>query len=203
LKRRRQLGRPASQALDNRLIEAALGLVEETQSFDGLSVDAICRRAQSSKASFYRRWPDRETFILATMDRLRPAPLPQGETPSLRQDLISMLDSMFGADVRRTRIVHAALIAEGRRNRGLKDRYLAEIVQPRRDMLIDRLSTAVANGTLSQDSDIQLLYEMLTAPVLKLVLMADPDAPVPPGFIERLVDQALRGLIRPNPAKNT
>jgi AcrR family transcriptional regulator len=200
---KRPPGRPASQALEGRLLEAALSLVEETRSFDGLSVDAVCNRAGASKASFYRRWPDREAFILATLDRLRPPPLPKGETPSLRRDLISVLNSIFGTDVRRTRIVHAALIAEGRRNRDLKDRYLAEIVEPRRRALLHRLSSAVAGGSLAADTDVQSLYEMLTAPVLKLILMADPDEPVPPDFVERLVDQALRGLIPANPAKNT
>lgn len=179
--------------MDERLVEAALGLVEESYSFDRLSVDAVCRRARASKASFYRRWPDRESFILATLDRLRPAPLARGETGSLRDDLIAILRSMFGFDLRRTRIVNAALVAEGRRNPGLKQRYIAEIVQPRRRALTDRLDHAAAAGALPADTDVYALHELLTAPVLKQVMMADPDESVADDFIERLVDQALRG----------
>lgn len=195
MNKKRQPGRPASAELQERLFRAALDLVQKTRSLHDVSVDAICQRAGASKASFYRRWPDRDAFFLALIASMRMPPLPAGFSGSLAGDLVAILENMFGGDVRRTRIVHSALVAESRRNRDLIDRYLAHVVVPRRAALLNRLRRAVSDGDLPAVTDIDMLAEMLTAPVLKLLLLADPDLPIPDRFVERLVEEALRGRL--------
>jgi AcrR family transcriptional regulator len=192
---KRQPGRPVSADLQGRLFAAAGDLIEETGSLQEVSIDAICGRAGASKASFYRRWPDRDAFFLALIADLRMPPLADGVSPSLPADLADILQNMFGTDIRRTRIVHSALVAESRRNRDLIDRYLAHVVIPRRTALFERLRLGVAEGALPAATDIDMLAEMLTAPVLKLLLLADPDLPIPERFVERLVEEALRGRL--------
>lgn len=191
----RPRGRPVSASLDGRLFDAAAALLDERRSFDDLTIDALCRRAGASKASFYRRWPDRDAFVLAMMDSLRMPPLPQGSAGSLQDDLVAIIESMFGVDVRRTRIVHSALIAEGRKNAALIAGYMRRIVGPRRAALSARLKQAAAEGELRADTDIPILHEALTAPVLKLMLLQDPDTPIPRHFARRLVAQVLRGVL--------
>lgn len=189
-------GRPVSGELDGRLFEAATASIAETQSLHDLSVDALCRRAGASKASFYRRWPDRDAFLLALLASLRdPVPVSDG-AGSLRETLVAILDNMLGADTGRTRLVHAALVAEGRRNRALIDRYVAQVVLPRRTALAGRLKAALHAGDLPPVTDLDMLAEMLTAPVLKRMLLADPAEPVAGDFTARLVDQALRSATR-------
>jgi AcrR family transcriptional regulator len=190
---KRPRGRPFSETLDHDFIESAVALLMEKGSFDAVSIDAVCRRTGASKASFYRRWPDRNRFILAIMDSLRPSPMPAGTAGSLRDDLVAILDGWFGPDPLRTRIVHSALVAEGRKNRSLMELFFKDKVAPRRKALLDRLRRAVAEGELSGETDVTIFYEFLTAPVLKIMLLADPDQPVPHRFAERIVDQALRG----------
>jgi AcrR family transcriptional regulator len=189
---KRQRGRPASADLRQRLFDAASGLIEETGSLQAVSVDAICQAAGASKASFYRRWPDRNAFLLEMITSLRMPPLPDGFSPSLRSDLVDILENMFGTDIRRTRIVHSALVAESRSNPELIDAYFRQVVIPRRTALFDRLRLGVSEGTLPAETDIDMLAEILTAPVLKLLLLSDHDHPVPERFVERLVDQSLR-----------
>jgi AcrR family transcriptional regulator len=189
---KRQRGRPASADLRQRLFDAASGLIEETGSLQAVSVDAICQAAGASKASFYRRWPDRNAFLLEMITSLRMPPLPDGFSPSLRSDLVDILENMFGTDIRRTRIVHSALVAESRSNPELIDAYFRQVVIPRRTALFDRLRLGVSEGTLPAETDIDMLAEILTAPVLKLLLLSDPGLPVPDDFVERLVDQSLR-----------
>lgn len=191
----RRRGRPISASLDGRLFDAAAALLDERRSFEALTIDALCQRAGASKASFYRRWPDRDAFVLAMMDSLRMPPLPDGPGASLADDLVAILEGMFGVDVRRTRVVHSALIAEGRRNLPLIAAYMRRIVKPRRTALTARLRRAVEDGDLRTDTDIAILHEALTAPVLKIMLLQDPDTPIPRNFARRLVDQVLRGVV--------
>ena len=170
-----------------------MALLEERRSFDDVSIDAVCARAGASKASFYRRWPDRDRFVLAVLGSLRGQPLPAGHTPSLREDLVTILESMFGFDQRRTRIVHSALVAEGRRNRELMDMVFRELIAPRRRAVLERIRQGIRDGDLAADTDVTALYELLTAPILKVMMLSDPDQAPPHSLAARLVDQALRG----------
>lgn len=197
LKRR---GRPVEAGLDERLFAAAIGLVERGGSFGDVSVDAVCAAAGASKASFYRRWSDRDAFIVALMASLRKPRLPDLDG-SLEDDLVAMLDTMFGEDPRRTRAIHAALISEGRRNRRIIEAYLRDVVQPRREAVVARLQAGVEAGVLAADTDIAVLHELLTAPVLKYLMLHDPDVPVPDDFTSRLVHQALAGARPLAPAR--
>lgn len=190
---KRPRGRPVEAALATRLIAAAIGLIEQKRSFDAISVEAVCAAAGASKASFYRRWKDRDAFVVAMMDSLREPPLPAGPTASLEDDLVAMIEGMFGTDMRRTRIVHAALVMEGRKNRAMIGAYLRDVVRPRREAVTARLRKAAADGEIAADSDIAILHELLTSPVLKFMLLTDPDTPVPHDFVPRLVRQILRG----------
>ena len=190
---KRPRGRPFSDTLDQKFIESAIALLVEKGSFEAVSIDAVCRLTGASKASFYRRWPDRNHFILAIMESLRLAPPPRGRQGSLRDDLVTILQGWFGADPRRTRIVHSALVNEGRRNRELMVLFFRERVGPRRKALLERLRLGIAEGELDRDTDVTMFYELLTAPILKAILLAEPAQPVPHRLVERVVDQALRG----------
>ena len=192
---KRQRGRPFSEKLDHEFIESAIALLVEKGSLDAVSIDAVCVRTGASKASFYRRWPDRNRFIMAIMDSLRPAPLPASPSGSLRDDLIALLEGWFGFDPERTRTVSAALVAEGRRNRELMGMFFRERVAPRRKALLERLRKAMADGEIDRNTDITILYEIITAPVLKLMLLTGLEQAIPHRLAERLVDQALRGAL--------
>lgn len=195
MKGARPRGRPASQKLDKEFIEAAITLLKEKGSFDAVSVEAVSARAGASKVSFYRRWPDRDRFILAVIDSLREPPLPDGPSGSLRTDLIGVLEGMFGYDPQRTRLVHSALVAKSRKSPTFTHLLFRDIVAPRRKALLDRIRLGITQGELDPDVDVTALFELLTAPILKVMMISDPDQPIPHRFAERVVDQALRGAL--------
>jgi AcrR family transcriptional regulator len=192
---RRQRGRPVSEKLDRDFIEAAMGLLKENGSFEAVSIDAVSARAGASKASFYRRWPDRDRFILTVIESLRQPPLPNGPSASLRSDLIEVLDGMFGYDPERTRLVHAAVAARGRKNKTFRHLLFRDVVAPRRKALLDRIRLAIAEGDLDPGLDVTIFFELLTAPILKVMMLTDSDQPIPHRLAERVVDQALRGAL--------
>ena len=69
------LGRPRNHSIDDAVLTAAVELIGET-SYAELSVDAIARRAGTSKPAIYRRWPSKAHLV-------HEAVFPTGETTDI------------------------------------------------------------------------------------------------------------------------
>lgn len=65
----RRPGRPRSEHVEDAILDAVTGLLGEGVSYDGLSMEAIAARAGVGKAAIYRRWPNKESLVLATLER--------------------------------------------------------------------------------------------------------------------------------------
>jgi AcrR family transcriptional regulator len=58
----KELGRPRDQRIDNAVLTATVELLGET-GYSALSVDAIAKRAGTSKPAIYRRWPSKAHLV--------------------------------------------------------------------------------------------------------------------------------------------
>lgn len=106
---------------------------------------------------------------------------------------MAILATILSHDECRTRIVHAALIIEGRKYPALIESYGRRVAVPRPAALSNRLRLAVARGKLVRQTDFELLVGMLILPILRYTLAVPPDRPMPKTYIPGLVDPALRG----------
>ncbi|WP_423464414.1 TetR/AcrR family transcriptional regulator [Promicromonospora sp. MS192] len=76
-------------ALENAITEAAWDVLVE-QGYNGFTYEAVAARAGTSKPVLYRRWPQREDLLVATLARYwHPLDLP--DTGGLRQDALVFL----------------------------------------------------------------------------------------------------------------
>jgi AcrR family transcriptional regulator len=57
-----EIGRPRNPRIDSAVLEATVDLLGET-GYAALSVDAIARRAGTSKPAIYRRWPSKAHLV--------------------------------------------------------------------------------------------------------------------------------------------
>ena len=57
-----ELGRPRDKRIDSAVLRSTVELLAETGYAD-LSVDAIARRAGTSKPAIYRRWPSKAHLV--------------------------------------------------------------------------------------------------------------------------------------------
>jgi AcrR family transcriptional regulator len=185
----RRPGRPRSEQADQAIIEAALSLYAESGP-EGLCMEDVAARAGVGKATVYRRWPSKEDLLLAVISTLR-APLPEPAGRSVREDLVTLLGALRSdwADPRRAR-VFALLLGEGARYPGLMERYRDMVIRPRQEVIRGVLRRGAASGELRPDVDIDAALYMLTGAV---VSRGKYDA-IPPGYVERVVDELVRGL---------
>lgn len=197
----RRPGRRRDEALSEAILQATLELLRE-QGYDGLSIEAIARRAGVSRPTIYKRWRSVTDLALEAARRtpdLGPA-FPKGimevpDTGSLRDDLLTI--ALDGAELHRAQ--HA---------RGLLNGFLAGIVSEPTlgpiykegflDPDFERLQVifehARARGELRDDFDPAIGLEMLVGfGFYRSVITRDP---LDRDALERVVDVIVRGLAR-------
>ncbi len=135
-------------ALENAITDAAWDVLVE-HGYNGFTYEAVAARAGTSKPVLYRRWPQREDLLIATLTRYwRPLGIP--DTGSLRQDALTLLRTV-NAERGRTVILLRIHLADYFRETGtdfndLRSRLLPADRTPPFAQLVDR---AAARGELT------------------------------------------------------
>jgi len=114
---------------------------------------------------------------------------------STRDHITEYLDTM--ADLMRSDragLVFTSVMATATTNPELVHRYQQVAIEPRREQLRDILRHGMATGELRSDLDLELIVRMLASPIVQMAKTECLGEPLPEGFVERLVDAALRGI---------
>ncbi|MEE8738333.1 MAG: TetR/AcrR family transcriptional regulator [Bifidobacterium sp.] len=97
--------------LESALLDASW--LEMTQSgVSNLTMESVARRAHTGVAVLYRRWPNKESLVLATLRHYREAnPVSTPDTGTLRGDLIGALTSISTARAKVFALAGAAYLS--------------------------------------------------------------------------------------------
>ena len=152
----RPVGRPRDPHVDRAVREATGAMLAEI-GYDGVTIEAVAQTAGVSKNAIYRRWPDKVSMVLDTLEQLAPAKDHSVDTGDIRADMATMLRAMAealrGVDGR----LATALASDITRHPELAEAFRARLVEPRREELEARVRRAVEAGQLPPDSDVELL----------------------------------------------
>lgn len=187
----RRPGRPRSERAEQSIIEATIEALAE-RGIDGVHCEDVAARAGVGKATLYRRWGGKEDLLIAAFAAMKhPLPEPRGE--SVRADLIALL-AVIAADADDPRFAqqYALLHGAGERYPRLVARYREQVVEPRRELVRAVLRRGIETGELRADIDVEVAMLMLTGAVMARG-KHDP-TPAAPGFVDRAVDELLRGI---------
>lgn len=183
-------GRPRSESSSAAILSATIELVAEV-GIAGLTVDAVACRAGVGKATIYRRWDSKEALMLDAWKRcVRKPEVP--DTGNVRDDLreiFTVLDQTLpDADLQR---VFPQMIAAAKVNADVAGAYRTFIAERRRPMRTV-LERAVERGELSDDLELEVVQDLLVAPVLYRWLVSD--GPVDDHLITQVIDLVLAGV---------
>jgi AcrR family transcriptional regulator len=182
-------GGPARQA---ELLRAVLDVLRET-GYDRLTVDAVVARAHASKQTIYRRWPSKADLVVAAFaNAVAEAPAPR-DTGHFREDLLALLDSVV-KELADLGDVITGLMGELRRNSELAAAMRSGYIDGRRQAALDVFARARARGELTEDADIELLWQVAPSMIFFRMLIANE--PVNRDFTTRLVDEIVIPLSR-------
>lgn len=186
-------GRPRNQACTGEIMEATLRLVADV-GIAGLTMDAVARDAGVGKATIYRRWASKEALLLdAWMSCVRKSEAP--DTGTFRGDLEVVLGGfehpLTDQELQR---VFPQMIAAAKVNPEVADAY-REFIAQRREPLQVVLQRAVARGEIDPEADLQVVHDLLVAPLMYRWLVSD--APIDATVIDRIISVVTAGVAAP------
>ena len=186
-------GRPRSEAVERAILEGVMRLLEEGVPLAELSIERVARTAGVGKATIYRRWSGKEELFV---DVIRAAEPPDPELPgtSMRDDLVVLVETLRrrGLVSRSSAILHN-VYAQMKHSPRIWAAYHANVIVPRRELALEVLRRGQRDGELRPDIDLELANDMFVGTMLVRSVMR-PEADLPEGLSERIVDTVLEGL---------
>ncbi|MDX2851574.1 TetR/AcrR family transcriptional regulator [Actinacidiphila glaucinigra] len=186
-------GRPRSAAADTAIIEAVLSLLEEGATMAELSMERIARAAGVGKATVYRRWAGKNALMLDVMKSVDEQ-TPRLAGRSVRDDLVTCVEFIRRrALVKRSSALLRNVIAQAQNEPELWAAYHDTVIAARRAQVGEVLRRGVRSGELRADIDPELLGDLFLGPMLSRSMLR-PDAALPEGLSELIVDAVLQGV---------
>jgi AcrR family transcriptional regulator len=186
----RKRGRPRDDALDDRILEAAVRLMGE-RGYARMSIEAVAREAGTTKPSVYLRFGNKAGVATAALEYLRErSGVPQsGDT---RADLVLEL-GRFVRGVSRPfgMATLGTVLAEEHETPELLALFRERVVRPRRERLRAVLDRARERGELRPGADLEVAVNMLIGAYYAQYVAGDPFGRAWTG---RTVDAVLAGL---------
>jgi AcrR family transcriptional regulator len=192
-------GRPRSADSEHAILQAALDLLDEGTDLGAISINAIAARAGVGKNTVYRRWPNKDALLVDAVASLNPA-LPEPDRESVRENLILLLSVLVTRlqDTRATSILNG-MMAAGREYPQLRERYYADVVEPRREVTRRVIRAGLASGELRSGLDPDSIAYLLTAPLIFRSIEGDAIEGDPREVAAGVVDVVLFGISRDKP----
>jgi AcrR family transcriptional regulator len=185
------IGRPRDPRIDSAVLDATVALLVE-RGYASLSVDAIARRAGTSKPAIYRRWPSKAHVVHEAVFPVSDATdLP--ETGSVGGDVRQMLRRTVG--VLTTPAARAALpglVGETAADPTLHAALLERFAHVLSRGLTDWLNAAVARGEVRREVTAADVVDAI-AGITFLGLITHADS-LDDAWIERTAELITRGI---------
>jgi AcrR family transcriptional regulator len=190
---RRSRGRPRDNArVEAAVVEATLAEIDE-KGLGDCTVEAIASRAGIGKATFYRRWPNKQAVLYFLASQLTSVH-ESIDTGDLRTDLLSVFEPVARQmDTGTVATLMPTFIAEAARDPQMRE-FVAGHTEQRRKGAIRALQRARRRGELHQRVDLDAVVDMIMgAFALRALLLGQP---VTAAFARKVVDLAINGILK-------
>jgi AcrR family transcriptional regulator len=198
------VGRPRDETRDTAILAATIAVLSDV-GYDRLTIDAVAAKAKASKATVYRRWPNKAALVVEAMGTLKPTSEPGSgppclfpDTGSLRGDLMAGLEAiatMLSTD--EGKMMAAVMTAQ------IRDPELAAAMRTSTNdkrascqTVVDR---AIARGELTSTVGVDAFVEVVPALMYNRLLIAGK--PFDDAFITQVVDDIALPLLTRDPAR--
>src|SRR4051794_4410692 len=153
-------GRPRTAGLDEAILGAALDEMSRV-GYARMSVEAVARRASTTKPTIYTRYPSKAALATAALESMRRR-TPRDLTGDTRADLVAEL-TLFRQGALRPHGMSmlGAVLAEEHETPELLERFRQHVALPRRENLQRILRAGVEAGEIRRQADLEVGITML------------------------------------------
>lgn len=191
-------GRPRNLDAKYAVLRAARELLDQ-EGPGAVTIEAVAERSGISKPTIYRWWPNRHAVVMdAMMERAAAGTTqttakpqkPQQATPlvTLKTQLHAIAEQFSSKTGRHI----TTLLAAADSDTELAKTFRHHFVMTRRDEGRALLNQAQAERQLGQDVDVEVALDQLYGPLFFRLLLGH--APLNAAFVERLFEQAMKGM---------
>ncbi|MFF3272168.1 TetR/AcrR family transcriptional regulator [Streptomyces chrestomyceticus] len=184
------MARRRDERIDHAVLAAVSELVREV-GYPALTMEAIAQRAGTTKPAIRRRWASQKHLVVEAMARDR-AGVVEIDTGCTHCDIVGHLEALRDAmDDPAFGHVLCALVADLADDPELRERFLTEFWQPRREACVVILRKAQERGDLRPGLDVDLVLDLFAAPIVFRALFGHSG--LGPEFPEEVVSAVLSG----------
>ncbi|KHD36623.1 TetR family transcriptional regulator [Clostridium acetobutylicum] len=187
----KKLGRPRSEKTKSDILNAAYELLIEN-GFAEITVEKIAERANVSKATIYKWWPNKSAVIIDGFLNTTNVELPIPDTGSTIQDMFIQVDNFTKFLTSRKGSVITEIIAEGQYDTKLADTYRKAYFTPRRSISKKILERGILRGELKKDLNIEVIIDLIWGPVFYRLLITGEKIDV--AFVKEIINYAFEGI---------
>ncbi|TCJ00442.1 TetR/AcrR family transcriptional regulator [Cytobacillus praedii] len=184
-------GRPRNVEAQKSILSASYELLLEN-GFQFVTVDRIAERAQVSKATIYKWWPNKaavvmDGFLYAASERLS---VP--DTGSAYNDIQIHATNLTRFLTSKEGTIIKQLLGEGQFDSGLADAYRDRYFRPRRLEARSLLEKGIDRGELKKNLNIDICIDLIYGPIFYRLLVTGQTLDEP--YVQQLVLNAFEGI---------
>lgn len=184
-------GRPRNVEAQKSILSASYELLLEN-GFQFVTVDKIAERAQVSKATIYKWWPNKaavvmDGFLYAASERLS---VP--DTGSAYNDILIHATNLTRFLTSKEGTIITQLLGEGQFDTGLADAYRDRYFRPRRLEARSLLEKGIDRGELKKNLNIDICIDLIYGPIFYRLLVTGQTLDEP--YVQQLVLNAFEGI---------
>ncbi|ULO06518.1 TetR/AcrR family transcriptional regulator [Paenibacillus sp. 19GGS1-52] len=184
-------GRPRNAEAEKAILTASYDLLLET-GFGAVTVEKIAERAQVSKATIYKWWPNKAAVIMDGFLSAAAARLPVPDTGSVFSDILIHATNLARFLTSPEGKVITEIIGEGQFDPGLAEAYRSRYVNPRRLEARQLLERGVQRKELPEQLNIELSIDLIYGPIFYRLLLTGEQ--LDDTFIQDLTTAAFEGI---------
>ena len=162
-------GRPRSEAVTDRLLDATLELLAE-EGVDGTTIHAVASRAGVARATVYLRWPNVEELIVAAARRAmgRPHLEGSGDIATNLRAIAEQARVIFASPAFQT--VYPALVRAMLRRQIDPSAITYDVLAPGRRIMADEYAALAGQQGMRTDLDPELVVDMVVGGLVNHLL---------------------------------
>jgi AcrR family transcriptional regulator len=175
---------------ESAILVAALEVLGEV-GYDRLTMDAVAKQAQASKATLYRRWSTKAALIIDALHHGHghDAPSEAPDTGSLRGDLIAAFCGLGGVTDKKEVGAFAAILTAITVDPEFAAAFRHDVLAPKIAGTTALFERAKARGEIGAGVDIELIAPALAGIVLhRFFLLGEPPTP---DVVVQVIDQII------------